>query len=203
MLRKRSQYRLFALLSLVLLCSHLCASCVGETSPSSDTEKYGERSVAEPRNPGEPVSTAPSRKLSDDPTDVWEEWDESEHSRKVPRRQRQIEPGMNIRTVMGMVMKQQKTFWSFVAPAFISSGMEGQKLISRFRSKLLAGGVHCKMWFAPNSPQLMITTESVLDAHNAKDFLLRQPEIERVVLDNVPFTPGPNLIHEDDDSDEL
>lgn len=172
---------------------------VGLASENTDKTSLGSDKSQDSGHP----SSHQSDPAIDDPNAAWEEWGETEHSRRIPRRQREIKPGMDIRSVMGMVMKQQKTFSSFVVPASIPSQLDRDKLISRFRSKLVAGGVQCRMWFLPDSRQLVITTESVLDAHNAKDFLLKQPDIERVVLDNVQFTPPANDMDDDLDSDEL
>jgi hypothetical protein len=147
--------------------------------------------------------------VDDDPTEAWAEWEETEVSRRMPRRQREITEGMDIRTVLGMAEKKRKAFVAHVRPDFAPDQAAGEALASRFFNMMHSGGVSCQLRFYNNmeaisvggsksSLQIVVNAETVRDAHEAKWFLLKQKEIERVVMDNLSSTPAP---HGDDDDD--
>jgi hypothetical protein len=147
--------------------------------------------------------------VDDDPTEAWAEWEETEISRRVPRRQREITEGMDIRTVLGMAEKKRKVFVAHVRPDYAPDQAAGETLASRFFNMMHSGGVSCQLRFYNNmeainvgrsksSLQIVVNAETVRDAHEAKWFLLKQKEIERVVMDNLSSTPA---AHEDDDDD--
>jgi hypothetical protein len=152
---------------------------------------------------------------ADDPTEAWSEWDETVESRRVPRRQREIVDGMDIRTVLGMADRKRKLFLAHVREGFAPSQAAGEALASRFFNMLNAGGVACQMrFFITNeaSPKLgngkkdaglriAVDAETIRDAHEVKWFLLKQREIEAVVMDDLPSTPAPQSDDDDDDND--
>lgn len=139
--------------------------------------------------------------LSDDPNEAWDEWGETEQSRKnpMPRRQREIEVGMDINSIIGMAMRQKKVFFAYLKQAASPAAEVGQQIISRYYNLMAAGGVACRLWYVHQQQrQVVLNCETLRDGHMGKDFLLTQPEIEKVVLDNLAFTPKPS---EDDDDD--
>lgn len=141
---------------------------------------------------------------NDDPNKAWEEWGETEQSRKnpFPRRQRKIEVGMDIHTIMGMAMKQPKVVSAVLSEQFGSNEKIAQMVTHKFRNQLAAAGIGCRLWFVPNGRQVVANCETIRDGHMAKDYMVSQPEIIRTVLDNVPFTPRPTPDDDDDDDDD-
>lgn len=141
---------------------------------------------------------------NDDPNKAWDEWGETEQSRKnpFPRRQRKIEVGMDIHTIMGMAMKQPKVVSAVLSEQFGSNEQIAQMVTQKFRNQLFAAGIGCRLWFVPNGRQVVANCETIRDGHMAKDYMVSQPEIIRTVLDNVPFTPRPTPNDDDDDGDD-
>lgn len=141
---------------------------------------------------------------SDDPEKAWDEWGETDEGRKnpFPRRQRPIEVGMDVNTIMGMAMKQPKVVSAVLTPQFGSSDTIGQRVTQRFRDQLAAAGIGCRLWFILNGRQVIANCETIRDGHMAKDYFIRQPEIMRTVIDNIPFTPMPLQDDDDDDDDD-
>ncbi|GAB0491769.1 hypothetical protein MMPV_003024 [Pyropia vietnamensis] len=137
---------------------------------------------------------------SDDPTDAWAEWGETPESRRsgVRRRQRPIEAGMNVDALLGMAGKATKLFFTTLHPGVATTEDEALALGSRYRNMLAAGGVTAS-FFADGKGGLICQAGSFRDAVNAKDFLIRQPEVALVALDAAKFTPLPP---EDDDDDD-
>lgn len=141
---------------------------------------------------------------NDDPNKAWEEWGETAESRRnpFPRRQRKIEMGMDINTIMGMAMKQPKVVLAVLGEQHGSSERVGQLVTAKFRNQLAAAGIGCKLWFVLQGRQVIANCETIRDGHMAKDYMIRQPEVVRTVLDNVPFTPRPSSLDDDDEDDE-
>ncbi|CAN8061331.1 unnamed protein product [Agarophyton chilense] len=141
---------------------------------------------------------------NDDPSKAWEEWGETEETRKnpFPRRQRKIEMGMDINTIMGMAMKQPKVLTAVLTPQYGSEEKTGQIVTQKFRNQLAAAGIGCRLWFVPQGRQVIANCETIRDGHMAKDYMISQPEIMRTVIDNVPFTPKPTPSDDDDDDDD-
>lgn len=143
----------------------------------------------------------------DDPENAWDEWGESDDSRhnSFPKRQRDIKEGMNINSVLGMAMKQPKIVTAVLTPESGRNEETGQRVTQKFRDQLAAAGIGCRLWFVlQKGRQVVANCETIRDGHMAKDYMIRQPEIMRTVLDNVPFTPVPDDDDDDDDDkDEL
>lgn len=141
---------------------------------------------------------------SDDPEEAWEEWGETRETRKnpFPRRQRKIEPGMDINTVMGMAMRQPKVVLAVLSEQFGANKRIGDLTTIKFKNQLAAAGVGCQLWFVLQGRQVVAKCDTIRDGHMAKDYMIRQPEIIRTVLDNVPFTPRPSALDDDEDDDD-
>lgn len=141
---------------------------------------------------------------NDDPNKAWEEWGESEKSRRnpFPKRQRNIEVGMDINTIMGMAMRQPKVVLAVLSEEYGSTESVGQAVTAKFKNQLAAAGIGCKLWFVLQGRQVVANCETIRDGHMAKDYMIRRPEIIRTVLDNVPFTPRPSSFDDDDDEED-
>lgn len=140
----------------------------------------------------------------DDPNQAWEEWGETDQSRKnpFPRRQREIKVGMDINAIMGMAMRQPKVVTAVLTPEFGSSEQIGQMVTQKFRNQMAAAGIGCRLWFVSQGRQVVANCETIRDGHMAKDYMILQREIMRTVIDNVPFTPKPTPDDDDDDEDD-
>ena len=172
----------------------LCTKCQGTTSASDDqlppirTEvKYQED----------------TEKKNDDPNKAWEEWGETPETRKnpFPKRQRKIEEGMNIHTIMGMAMRQPKVVTAVLSKQFNNENI-GQMVVSKFRNQMANAGIGCKLWFVLQGRQVIANCETIADGHLAKEYLVKQSEIIRTVIDNVAFSPKPQVDDDDDDDDD-
>lgn len=138
----------------------------------------------------------------DDPADAWAEWGETPESRRsgVRRRERPIEAGMNVDALLGMAGKTTKLFFTTLHPELVATDDEALALGGRYRNMLAAGGVTAT-FFADGKGGLICQAGSFRDAVNAKDFLIRQPEVALVALDAAKFTPLPPEDDDDDDDD--
>lgn len=143
-------------------------------------------------------------KRNDDPKEAWEEWGETTESKRnqFPRRQREIKPGMDIHTIMGMAMRQPKVVTAVLTEEIGSSQSVGQMVTTKFRNQMNAAGIGCKLWFVPQGRQVIANCETIRDGHMAKEYMVMQPEIMRTVIDNIPFTPKPRPDDDDDDDDD-
>lgn len=140
----------------------------------------------------------------DDPNKAWEEWGETDETKKnpFPRRQREIKAGMDVHSIMGMAMRQPKVVTAVLTPEFGSSERIGGLVTQKFRNQLAAAGIGCRLWFVPVGRQVIANCETIRDGHMAKEYMVMQREIMRTVIDNVAFTPKPTSDDDDDDDDE-
>jgi len=193
--------------------------CKAGTAGCKSTEDNGTGSVPSVSDEGvdggyvEPelgpnIKRAERAVVNDDPEEAWGEWGETAQSRRnpMPRRQRGIEPGMGIESVLGSVMRQEKVLYAYLKPAVATSEKIGRALTTRFFTMLNGGGVACQTWYVhsvgSSQRQIVLKCETVRDGHMAKNFLVTQAEIERVNLDNLDFTPKPEPDDDDDDDDD-
>lgn len=141
---------------------------------------------------------------NDDPEEAWEEWDETETTRKnpFPKRQRPIGVGMDVNAILGMAMKQPKVVTAVLSATHATSDTIGNLITQKYRNQMAAAGIGCRLWYVPKGRQVIANCESIRDGHAAKDYMIRQHEIIRTVLDNVPFTPVPVKDDDDDDDDD-
>ena len=141
-------------------------------------------------------------KHSDDPESAWEEWDETPETKKnpFPKRQRKIEVGMDINSIMGMAMRQEKVVTAVLTKEYGSDQKVGSYVTQKFRNQMAAAGIACRLWFVLQGRQVIARCETIRDGHMCKDYMIRQHEIMRTVIDNVPFTPRP--AHLDDDEED-
>lgn len=157
---------------------------------------------------GPNVRKAERPKVNDDPEEAWIEWGETVRSRKnpMPRKQRGIEPGMDIETILGSVMRQEKVLYGYLREDIAKTEKIGKGITSMYFNRLASGSVACQTWYVHHvgavKRQIVLKCETVRDGHMAKNFMLKQPEIAKVNLDNLDFTPTPDA-DEDDDDDEL
>lgn len=143
-------------------------------------------------------------KRSDDPENAWAEWDETPETRKnpFPKRQRKIEVGMDVNSIMGMAMRQEKVVSAVLTEEFGSSEKVGQLVTQKFKNQMGAAGIACRLWFVAKGRQVIARCDTIRDGHMCKDYMIRQREIMRTVIDNVPFTPRPEGLDDDDEDDE-
>lgn len=137
----------------------------------------------------------------DDPTQAWNEWDETPElkKRQPARRVRGVQPGMDIHAIMSQMDKKEKIYFAHVGDM---TPKQGQALVDRYAQMLAAGGVLAQLFYVPDSKQIVVKCQSVRDAFVSKDFFVRQPEILKVILDGMPHTPLPKPKDDDDDDDE-
>jgi hypothetical protein len=149
---------------------------------------------------GEAEERRPTR---DDPKEAWEEWGEDMKARMFPKRAREVGVGANLYAALGSVMRQRKhVVGELEAKWSRGNGLPAaQALVARFEHMLTAGGIGAKV-FMPDEKKLVVRTETVLDAYLSRDFLLKQAEIHRVLIDGIPFTPKPVPKDEDGDEDD-
>lgn len=178
------------------------SSTEGGEEPSGDEEgAYQEPEL------GPNIRRAKKAVVNDDPEEAWDEWGETTQTRRnpMPRRQRGIEPGMDIESVLGSVMRQEKVLYAYLKAEYATNEKIGKGLTTRFFTMLNGGGVACQTWYVHSvgqaQRQIVLKCETVRDGHMAKNFLVKQTEIERVNLDNLDFTPAPEP-DDDDDHDE-
>lgn len=139
----------------------------------------------------------------DDPSYAWEEWDEDERLRLFPKRARDVEIGTNLYAALGSVMRQRKHVVGELTPTWAeaASKPEAQAMVTRFEQMMTAGGIGATV-FMPDKAKVVTRTETVLDAYLARDFMLKQAEVKRVLIDGIPFTPKPVPTDEDGDEDD-
>lgn len=145
--------------------------------------------------------------------DVWAEWGETVETKNIPRRavERKRSDASGIYAHLGSVIRQKKHVladllrgWPGAKTGVSDREKASEQLVARYGNMMTAGGLGVKVYMSQVN-QLLVETETVLDAYLARDFLLRQREVEKVVIDNVPFTPAPRPADydEDEDDDEL
>lgn len=139
----------------------------------------------------------------DDPSFAWEEWDEDERLRQFPKRARDVGVGSSLYAALGSVMRQRKHVVGELTQAWstTASRPDAQALVTRFEHMMTAGGIGATV-FMPDKSKVVTRTETVLDAYLARDFLLKQGEVKRVLIDGIPFTPKPRPTDEDGDEDD-
>lgn len=139
----------------------------------------------------------------DDPSKAWDEWDEDEKMRLFPKRVRDADVGTNLYAALGSVMRQRKHVVGELKSGWASNAVlsEAQAMVTRFEQMLKAGGIGATV-FMPDKARLVVRTETVLDAYLARDFLLKQAEIHRVLIDAMPFTRKPIPTDEDGEEDD-
>lgn len=107
---------------------------------------------------------------------------------------------MNVDALLGMAGKTTKLFFTTLRPGVAANDKDALALGARYRNMLAAGGVTAT-FFADGKGGLICQAGSFRDAVNAKDFLIRQPEVALVALDAAKFTPLPPEDDDDDDDD--
>lgn len=144
-----------------------------------------------------------AKRDSDDPSYAWEEWDEDERLRLFPKRGRDVGIGSSLYAALGSVMRQRKHVVAELTPSWstAASKPQAQAMVTRFEQKMTAGGIGATV-FMPDKSKVVTRTETVLDAYLARDFMLKQVEVKRVLIDGIPFTPKPVPTDEDGDEDD-
>lgn len=211
---------IYLFLSFVLINSVLCVeveepSKGGQCKPGtagckSDAEEGAEGppdGYVEPEL-GPNIKRAERKAVNDDPEEAWEEWGETTQTRRnpMPKKQRGIEPGMDISSILGSVMRQEKVLYAYLKPEYAVNEKIGKAITTRFFTMLNGGGVACQTWYVhsvgQSQRQIVLKCETVRDGHMSKNFLVKQQEIERVSLDNLDFTPKPEPDDEDEEEEE-
>ncbi len=174
----------------ILLCTSSIVDANEESIPAPDL--------------GPNVRNMPRPKVNDDPEDAWAEWGETTQTRRnpMPKRQHELKPGMDIMKVIGSAMRQEKVLYAYLKPEIATTQKIGQEINSRYFNMMTGGGLACRTWYVHEAGnvkrQIVLKCETLRDGHESKGFLLKQPEVDRVNLDNLDFRPNPK---DDDDSD--
>lgn len=154
---------------------------------------------------GPNVRNMPRPQVNDDPEDAWAEWGETPQTRRnpMPKRQHELKPGMDVMKVIGSAMRQEKVLYAYLKPEIATTQKIGQQISSRYYNMMTGGGLACRTWYVHEvgnvQRQIVLKCETLRDGHESKVFLLKQPEVDRVNLDNLDFRPNPK---DDDDSDD-
>lgn len=193
--------------TLLCLCA-LAASAHADATAASNPESAQAAAAAAAGDLGPGIRNVPGPKVNDNPEDAWAEWGETEMTRKnpMPRRQRGIEEGMSVHTIIGQAMRQEKVLFAYLLEEAAPTAAMGKMHNSRFYNLMTAGGVACKTWYVHENGklkrQIVLKCETIRDAHMGKDFMLKMPEVEKVNLDNLDFKPSKGDDDDDDDDED-
>ncbi len=115
--------------------------------------------------------------VNDDPDEAWAEWGETHISKKnpMPKRQRGIQEGMDINTIMGQADAPGEGIFCYLRPEAAPSEAIGRPdQFALFSTLMTAGGVACKLWYVHSvgkaQRQIVIKCETIRDGHMGKDF---------------------------------